>query len=686
MFILTLAGGAITSAVAAGGFSLEPITPLVYNHDRDLPLSMDTVHVTDQVFLDWDGDGDQDLFGVGAFNFVLFENIGSEREPRFANSFLEVRTLLEDQRIGRFVAATSSTGVAGARKDRVSLLGFSRHARTPEVGESPLQLWMYTPQGEDARSIEVTPVYDERGQELKKFQDTWFCPTVAAGDLNGDGKDDLIVGTSHPGSVLRVGRIAGGFNNPGENYDRYSSRLYVMYNITDGNRLTFADPVMVWADDQPVTAYGYIYQRLIDMDHDGLLDLVVGGHKPGMKWYRNVGSKTQPEFTEAGPIGDTNGQPIESSFAFRPFFADLDGDDQPEMMTATYFGCTSRLSRYDQASAGEKSLAAGWTYTGELQMAGDPETPVTSQSISTVEPFDWDGDGDLDLVVGSEPAAPAVVINEGTMAKPVWGVPERLKFTDGSPIEYYSIEVGLGSVWGPVEHYIERTQPRMADWDGDGVIDILTGSMGLRQLWLRGKRVDGELRFEEPVAFKVDAKPVDAAHRVQPAVLDYDGDGRNDLIALDDQNQVTLWPGDGTPELGEPQAMRGIDGKPLQMSGYIKVISSGRKALNMTDWDADGNLDLVVYRTFADSGPAGVLLYPGTGEPLQFAGPVQLHEPLSFHTAGIGLTDWNNDGYLDILIGGDHRPLRAETGPRGQFFILSGRELPARPAQRPASR
>ena len=672
---------AAATAPAADDFPLEPVTPLVYNHDRDLPLALDMVNVTDLEFLDWDGDGDQDLFGVGAFQFVLFENIGSPQEPRFANSFHHAKTLFEDQRIGRFVAPTSRPGTAGHREGAVSMLGFTRHARTPDVGTAPLQLWMYTPPQGGEGEWRVTPVYDEAGNELKNFQDTWFCPTVAAGDLNGDGKDDLVVGTSHPGSVLRVGRIAGGFKNPGENYDRYSSRLYILYNISEGDQLTFADPVMIHADDGPVTAYGYIYQRLIDVDEDGLLDLVVGTHKLGIKWYRNTGEPDDPAFTAAGPFRDADGRPLESSFTFRPFFADLDDDGRAEMMTATYFGCTSRLQRYDRQSA-EKTLASGWGFNGTLSMAGSPDTPVTAQSIATAEPYDWDGDGDLDLVVGSEPAATAVIINEGTMSRPVWATPERLKFVDGSPIEYYSIEVGRGSVWGPVEHYIERTQPRLADWNGDGVTDIVTGSMGMRQLLLEGKQVEGELRFERPVALSLNGSPLDAAHRVQPAVLDYDGDGHRDLIALDTRNVVTLWPGDGTPDLKPPQPMQTQSGEPLQMSGYGLAISGGRKALNMTDWDGDGTLDLIVYRTFADKGPAGVLLYRGTDQPLRFEDPVQLHPPISFHTAGIGLTDWNNDGYMDVVIGGDHRPLRAESGPRGQFFILSGRDLPVPPTRR----
>ncbi len=129
-----------------------------------------------------------------------------------------------------------------------------------------------------------------------------------------------------------------------------------------------------------------------------------------------------PRFTYAGLIADEHKEPVSSILAIHPRFADLDGDGRQELFASTYFGCVDNILQF-------KPKNGGWAEQGPLMMASDSNTPLMPQGIGTIEPIDWDGDGDTDLVVGSEPAAPKVIINKGSNAKPVWEVPEPLKFT-----------------------------------------------------------------------------------------------------------------------------------------------------------------------------------------------------------------------------------------------------------------
>ena len=552
-----------------------------------------------------------------------------------------------------------------------------RMNKVGDIGKVRLGLHLFTPRGQGNGELkwETVQAFGTDGKPVAAFADSWMSSTIDVADLDGDGREDLIVGTSHPLKAQPSGNLTAGFNTPHESWVTDSSRVYVMYNRSTAEKLIFAEPVQVSADGKAIAPYGSTYPVGFDVDHDGVTDLVVGQHKPGLLYFRNTGTKTEPAFTAAGMISDEKNQAILSILAIHPRFGDLNGDGREELYASTYFGCVTQLLGFEQESAG------GWKARGPLTMVGGKETPVTAQGIATIEPIDWDGDGDIDMVVGSEPAAPAVIINEGTQTAPVWSPPAALKFVDGSPVEYYSIDRGLGSVWGPSEWYMERVLPRLADWDGDGVRDLLTGSMGLRQLFLKGRVVDGELRFEKPQVFTVGGQPLAAGQRVQPAAADQDGDGRPDLIALDDQNILKAWPGNGTTALGEAKAYLDENGKPLQLKTPILDLGHARCSFESVDWDLDGKSDLIVYLAF-DRRRGGIYYYRGSEKPMQFEKRVKMSSFISFHNGGIGLADWDGDGLLGVFTGGDGGHLGERAKPRGKLFVVSGKDLPVPPAPR----
>jgi len=247
---------------------------------------------------------------------------------------------------------------------------------------------------------------------------------------------------------------------------------------------------------------------------------------------------------------------------------------------------------------------------------------------------DINNDGHPDILSGSWPGE--IFLFRG-IEDHSFAAPEMIKDKDGK-----FINIGGGI----------RKDTMFNPWGGDQPEGLLIAGNAKFESTPEGTFVNYhgqrlESTPERPIGITGTASAVHAA--------DWDGDGDYDLIIGDIRGKVYLVPNEGTPEsytFGKEQH--------LQAGG--QQINVERSAGPFTaDWDGDGDLDLLVG---ADDGSVSLYLNTATAKSPELASAVQLVPPVektSYQNppkdvrrgsrSKICVTDWNEDGMLDLLVG-----------------------------------
>jgi len=606
--------------------------------------------------MDYDGDGDYDLVVScpdKPYNgMFFFENVdGDSKMPVFRPAV----------KIGR-----------GMSNIQVSYVNGQARLLTPAK-----ELVDFREAGfEKSKSIHSTgKVHDPKGH-IRANQ--WkYC------DFEGDGDLDLIIGIGDWTDY--------GWDNAFDAQGQWQrgplhGYVYLVRNHGTTARPTYGAPEKILAGEEPIDVYGMPSPNLADFDGDGDLDILCGEFVDTFTYFQNVGTRQSPRYAE-GRVLTHDADPIRMDLEMIvPVAIDWDKDGDMDLVVGQEDG---RVAFVEHTGRVVQDMPQFLPPRFFRQQAAC----VKFGALVTPYSADWDDDGDEDLICGNTAGYIGFIENLDGGDPPRWAAPVYLK-ADGKVIRIQAGE--NGSIQGPCESKWGYTTLSVADWDHDGLLDIVVNSIWGKVVWFRNAGSHSKPRLEaaRPIEVAwtgVPPKPkwnwwdpqgqsLTTQWRTTPVVIDLDQDGLNDLVMLDHEGhlawferrrqdqRLVLLPGRRVFE-GEVSSAFDNRQNPKNNAGGLLQLNtglagkSGRRKLCLTDWDRDGRIDLLVNSrnanflrctarengkyTFRDMGAMDTRVLAG-------------------HTTSPTVVDWDRNQIPDLLIGAEDGHLYYMKNPHSE--------------------
>ena len=595
--------------------------------------------------MDYDGDGDMDLLVScpdKPFNgLYFFENTSGESFPVFEPPV----------RLGPAIPQVQVSHTDG--KARVLVPGSELKDFQKSMDQRPEALF---PKEEILKDFAKNPRFNQ-----------WKMV-----DYDGDGDQDILVGVDDWSDY--------GWDNAFNAEGKWTNgplHGYVYYVENEDGAYQNRGRIQVNGSDLDV--YGAPSPNMADFDRDGDLDLITGEFLDKMTYFQNTGTRTKPEFSAGKLLSNPHGIIKMDLEMILPVAVDWDRDGWMDLVVGDEDGRVALMRNTGQIEGGIPIFDSPnyFRQKADNLKFGALVTPVS---------YDWDQDGDLDIVAGNSAGYIAWIENLKDGPTPSWAEPVLLE-VNGRP---FRVQAGdSGSIQGPAEAKWGYTTLSVADWDGDGRGDLLINSIWGKVEWLKNTE-NGKLQAPKPVEVDWGNVPVPAPAwnwwkpaatelatqwRTTPYAIDWNTDGLMDLVMLDHEGYLTFFERkmiDGKLMLtpgqrifyGENGSVFGNKNELVdEAPGILRLNNkeaggSGRRKLSFLDWDGDGDMDLLV-------NSINVSLFEqvkSTNGRVYFKNHGQLAPNiLAGHTTSPTFVDWNKNGTWDVLVGAED----------GHFYYLA---------------